>query len=187
MAPRRPTEAGDALADLRRRWVAAVQDAAAPGASRAQRRQAANRRVYVERLLRSAERAQRRGTPVPSAREAAGHHRAGAAPARWTALVEVDPRAHRGAMLVGPGDVPSARDVSRVGRHWAAVAVLMEGGRWGGLVLTPERFRRLVLRWQPVTIGGERFRLASDAAAVMAGVAEAQAAGVELLQYEAGG
>jgi hypothetical protein len=187
MAPRRPSVAAERIAELRHQWVEAVQAAAAPGASRAERQRARNRRVYVERQLHGAERAQRRGVPLPSAREAAGHRRAGATPARWSALVEADPSTHLGAVLVGPADVPSARDGARLGRHWAAVAVLAEGGRWGGSTLTPARFRRMVRRWAPVRIGGETRRLASDAAAVLAAVEQARVAGVELFAYEAAG
>jgi hypothetical protein len=180
MAPRRPTEAAERIAKLRDAWVRAVQDAAAPGASRAERRRALNRRRYLERELRGAERAERRGEPLPTAREAAGHYRAGAN--RWALRVYVaDPPRTFVAEL-------DLRDARRAGRYLAAVEALATHRRFGGLLMTPERFRTTVRRWRPLTVRGpaeeagrRQFLADPDAALVL--LEGLRVAGEDLVAY----
>jgi hypothetical protein len=181
-------EAAARIAELRRQWTQAVQQSGGRTRRQAQREgevlRARYRRERLERELRAVERAQRRGQPLPTARAALGHRRAGAPAARWSALVEANAATHGGALQV-TGDVPSGRDSSRIGRHWSAVQALLENGRWGASPMTPSRFERLVRGWAPVTIGGDRFRLASDPGAILAELERARALGVELFTYGA--
>jgi hypothetical protein len=67
-------------------------------------------------------------------------------------------------------DIPTAR---RIGKHDELARRMVSGDEYRGRPLTPERFRRLVGSWQPVTVlGGDeqpgRYQLLTDPGAVIA-------------------
>ena len=180
MAPRRLSEGAERVAELRRDWIRAIQDMTAPGTSRAERRRAANRRTYLERRLRAVERAQRRGAPLPTAREAVGHYKAGGN--RWELRVYLDgpPRT-----LVADLDL---RDARRAGAYLAALEALAAHTRFRGALMTPGRFRTTVGRWRPITVRGPagevgRHRFLADPGAALALLEDLRAAGDEVVAY----
>ena len=184
MAPRRPSVAAERIAELRHQWVEAVQAAAAPGASRAERQRARNRRVYVERQLHGAERAQRRGVPLPSAREAAGHYQVGRN--RWALRIYVD-----GPPRTFLADL-DLRDARRAGAYLAALEALATHGRFRGALMTPQRFRATIGRWRPITVRGPaeeagRHRFLADPDAALVLLEDLRVAGADLVSYRAPG